>query len=683
MGKPTGFMEFDRELPQRRPVAQRVNDWFEIYQDFPEDKLKAQGARCMDCGVPFCHNGCPVNNIIPDWNDLVYQGRWKDAVRRLHATNNFPDFTGRICPAPCEAACVLGINAPPVTIKNIEKNIVDRGFDEGWIKPEPPKFRTGKKVAVVGSGPAGLAAAQQLNRAGHWVTVYEKADRIGGLLRYGIPNFKLDKGVLDRRLKQLSAEGIRFVTKAHVGKTLPVEDLQHEYDAILLAGGSEQPRDLPVPGRELKGIHFAMEFLPQQNRRCEGDTVPDVLGIMATGKHVVIIGGGDTGADCLGTSHRQKALSIHQFEIMPMPPQDRAAQTPWPLWPMQLRVESSHEEGGVRDWSIATQKFTGDEQGNVKQLHGIRVGAPPKFDPIAGTEFTLDADLVLLAMGFTGPVRNGMLEQFGVLVDPRGNVATDDQYATSVPGVFAAGDMRRGQSLVVWAIAEGRKAAASVDTYLKNAHIQPVIAAARRGAESVAVTQTSVCFGIAPVRMSGGFQFQAVISATPRHSPFKSFTLAAVPAVIPGAHLDQSIQHVLSQYNDQLPLQEASTIPAPWYTDPRIAELERRAVFGANWQCVARVEQVAQPGQYIAVQVAGEPVVVVRGTDGKLRAFFNVCRHHAAAVAPEPCGSVQLFRCSYHGWSYGLDGSLKGTPDFAGVCNFDRAENGLVSDCGG
>ncbi len=482
MGKPTGFMEFDRELPQRRPVAQRVNDWFEIYQDFPEDKLKAQGARCMDCGVPFCHNGCPVNNIIPDWNDLVYQGRWKDAVRRLHATNNFPDFTGRICPAPCEAACVLGINAPPVTIKNIEKNIVDRGFDEGWIKPEPPKFRTGKKVAVVGSGPAGLAAAQQLNRAGHWVTVYEKADRIGGLLRYGIPNFKLDKGVLDRRLKQLSAEGIRFVTKAHVGKTLPVEDLQHEYDAILLAGGSEQPRDLPVPGRELKGIHFAMEFLPQQNRRCEGDTVPDALGIMATGKHVVIIGGGDTGADCLGTSHRQKALSIHQFEIMPMPPQDRAAQTPWPLWPMQLRVESSHEEGGVRDWSIATQKFTGDEQGNVKQLHGIRVGAPPKFEPIAGTEFTLDADLVLLAMGFTGPVRNGMLEQFGVLVDPRGNVATDDQYATSVPGVFAAGDMRRGQSLVVWAIAEGRKAAASVDTYLKNAHIQPVIAAARRGA---------------------------------------------------------------------------------------------------------------------------------------------------------------------------------------------------------
>ena len=482
MGKPTGFMEFDRELPQRRPVAQRVNDWFEIYQDFPEDKLKAQGARCMDCGVPFCHNGCPVNNIIPDWNDLVYQGRWKDAVRRLHATNNFPDFTGRICPAPCEAACVLGINAPPVTIKNIEKNIVDRGFDEGWIKPEPPKFRTGKKVAVVGSGPAGLAAAQQLNRAGHWVTVYEKADRIGGLLRYGIPNFKLDKSVLDRRLKQLSAEGIRFVTKAHVGKTLPVEDLQHEYDAILLAGGSEQPRDLPVPGRELKGIHFAMEFLPQQNRRCEGDTVPDALGIMATGKHVVIIGGGDTGADCLGTSHRQKALSIHQFEIMPMPPQDRAAQTPWPLWPMQLRVESSHEEGGVRDWSIATQKFTGDEQGNVKQLHGIRVGAPPKFEPIPGTEFTLDADLVLLAMGFTGPVRNGMLEQFGVVLDPRGNVATDDQYATSVPGVFAAGDMRRGQSLVVWAIAEGRKAAASVDTYLKNTHIQPVIAAARRGA---------------------------------------------------------------------------------------------------------------------------------------------------------------------------------------------------------
>ena len=482
MGKPTGFMEFDRELPQRRPVAQRVNDWFEIYQDFPEDKLKAQGARCMDCGVPFCHNGCPVNNIIPDWNDLVYQGRWKDAVRRLHATNNFPDFTGRICPAPCEAACVLGINAPPVTIKNIEKNIVDRGFEEGWIKPEPPKFRTGKKVAIVGSGPAGLAAAQQLNRAGHWVTVYEKADRIGGLLRYGIPNFKLEKGVLDRRLQQLSAEGIRFVTKAHVGKTLPVEDLQREFDAILLAGGAEQPRDLPVPGRELKGIHFAMEFLPQQNHRCEGDAVPDAIGIMATGKRVVIIGGGDTGADCLGTSHRQKALSIHQFEIMPMPPQDRAPQTPWPLWPMQLRVESSHEEGGVRDWSIATAKFTGDEQGNVKQLHGIRVSSPPKFEPIPGSEFTMDVDLVLLAMGFTGPVRNGLVEQLGVVLDPRGNVATDDQYATSVPGVFAAGDMRRGQSLVVWAIAEGRKAAASVDTYLKSAHIQPAIAAARRSA---------------------------------------------------------------------------------------------------------------------------------------------------------------------------------------------------------
>ncbi|HLH08385.1 MAG TPA: glutamate synthase subunit beta [Terriglobales bacterium] len=481
MGKPTGFMEFDRELPQRRPVAQRINDWFEIYQEFPEDKLKAQGARCMDCGVPFCHNGCPVNNIIPDWNDLVYQGRWKDAVRRLHSTNNFPDFTGRICPAPCEAACVLGINAPPVTIKNIEKNIVDRGFDEGWIKPEPPKFRTGKKVAIVGSGPAGLAAAQQLNRAGHWVTVYEKADRIGGLLRYGIPNFKLEKRVLDRRLEQLAAEGIRFVTKAHVGKTLPVQDLQHEYDAILLAGGAEQPRDLPVPGRELKGIHFAMEFLPQQNRRNEGDIVPDAGAILATGKRVVIIGGGDTGADCLGTSHRQKALSVHQFEIMPMPPQDRAPQTPWPLWPMQLRVESSHEEGGVREWSVATQKFTGDEHGNVKQLHGIRVGPPPKFETIAGTEFTMDADLVLLAMGFSGPVRNGMIEQLGVVLDPRGNVATDDQYATSVPGVFAAGDMRRGQSLVVWAIAEGRKAAASVDSYLKTAHIQPTFAAVRRG----------------------------------------------------------------------------------------------------------------------------------------------------------------------------------------------------------
>ena len=474
MGKTTGFKEFDRETTPRRPVAERVNDWFEIYQDFPEDKLRTQGARCMDCGVPFCHTGCPVNNLIPDWNDLVYNGRWKEALRQLHSTNNFPEFTGRICPAPCEAACVLGINEPAVTIKNIEKNIVDRGWAEGWIQPEPPKFRSGKKVAVVGSGPAGLAAAQQLNRAGHWVTVYEKADRIGGLLRYGIPEFKMEKRVLDRRLEQMEAEGVKFVTDAHVGRTVPVEDLQREFDAILLAGGAEAGRDLNVPGRELKGIYYAMEYLPQANKRCQGDELDAALDILATGKRVIIIGGGDTGADCLGTAHRQKPISVHQFEIMPQPPNERAPQTPWPLWPMQLRIEGAHEEGGIRQWSVATTKFTGDANGNVKQLHGIQVGPPPKFEPIPGTEFVMDVDLVLLAMGFTGPVRNGMIEQLGVKLDARGNVEANGDYMSSVPGVFAAGDMRRGQSLVVWAIAEGRKAAASVDKYLSQPVTKPV-----------------------------------------------------------------------------------------------------------------------------------------------------------------------------------------------------------------
>ncbi len=467
MGKTTGFMEIPREVPTRRPVAERVNDWFEIYQDFPEAKLRDQGARCMDCGVPFCHTGCPVNNLIPDWNDLVYRGRWKEAVRQLHSTNNFPEFTGRICPAPCEASCVLGINQPPVTIKQIEKSIVERGFQEGWIQPEPPKWRTGKKVAVVGSGPAGLAVAQQLNRAGHWVTVYEKADRIGGLLRYGIPEFKMEKKILDRRLKQMSEEGVKFVTKAHVGQGLPIEDFQRDFDAIVLAGGAEHSRDLQLPGRELKGIHFAMEYLPQRNRRCEGDSLEGEAEILANGKHVVIIGGGDTGADCLGTCHRQRPASVHQFEIMPTPPNDRSPLTPWPLWPMQLRVEGAHEEGGIRGWSIATTSFTGDEHGNVKKLHGIRVGPPPKFEPQTGTEFTMDADLVLLAMGFLGPVRNGMIEKLGVKLDARGNVATDENYMSSVSGVFAAGDMRRGQSLVVWAIAEGRKAAVGVDSYLR------------------------------------------------------------------------------------------------------------------------------------------------------------------------------------------------------------------------
>jgi glutamate synthase (NADPH/NADH) small chain len=466
MGKASGFMEYGRETAARRPVIERVNDWFEIYQDLPEEKLRAQGARCMDCGVPFCHTGCPVNNLIPDWNDLVYRGRWKEALRQLHSTNNFPEFTGRICPAPCEAACVLGINEPAVTIKQIEKNIVERGWEEGLVRPEPPKFRTGKKVAVVGSGPAGLAAAQQLNRAGHWVTVYEKADRIGGLLRYGIPEFKMEKRVLDRRLQQIEAEGVNFVTNAHVGRSIPVEDLQREFDAILLAGGAEASRDLKVPGRELKGIHFAMEFLPQANKRCHGDALDPSQDILATGKRVIIIGGGDTGADCLGTVHRQRAASVHQFEIMPMPPAERSPLTPWPLWPMQLRVEGAHEEGGVREWSVATTRFTGDENGNVKQLHAIKVGPPPKFEPLAGTEFVMDVDMVLLAMGFTGPARSGLIEHLGVNLDSRGNVETGANYMSSVPGVFAAGDMRRGQSLVVWAIAEGRRAAACIDRYL-------------------------------------------------------------------------------------------------------------------------------------------------------------------------------------------------------------------------
>ena len=458
-------MEYTRETPVRREVRERVNDYFEVYQPFPEEKVRTQGARCMDCGIPFCHTGCPVNNIIPDWNDLVYRNEWKDAIRVLHATNNFPEFTGRICPAPCEAACVLSINEPAVTIKLIEKTIVEHAWKEGWIRPEPPQTLSGKRVAVVGSGPAGLAAAQQLARAGHSVTVFEKADRIGGLLRYGIPDFKMEKHVLDRRLDQMAAEGVTFKTDAHVGRNIPAGDLRKEFDAILLAGGAENPRDLNVPGRELKGIHFAMEYLPQQNKRIAGD---DVRGqMLATGKHVVIIGGGDTGADCLGTAHRQKAASVTQFEIMPMPPQERHSSTPWPLWPLQLRIESAHEEGGIRDWAVNTTKFTGDEHGNVKQLHAVRVGPAPKFEPMPGTEFAIEADLVLLALGFTGPVRNGMLEELGVEFDARTNVATKN-YMSSIPGVFAAGDMRRGQSLVVWAISEGRSAAKSADDYLRS-----------------------------------------------------------------------------------------------------------------------------------------------------------------------------------------------------------------------
>lgn len=467
MGKVTGFLEFQRETIGRRPVAERLNDWFEVYQPLPEDQVKLQGARCMDCGVPFCHTGCPLTNLIPDWNDLAYRGRWKEAIRALHATNNFPEFTSRICPAPCEAACVLGINEPPVSIKTIERAIIDHAWNEGWIKPETPTERTGKRVAVVGSGPAGLAAAQQLARAGHLVTVFEKADRIGGLLRYGIPDFKMEKHLIDRRMEQMKAEGVTFRTNAHIGVDISVKDLRREFHAVLLAGGAEAPRDLKVPGRQLKGIYFAMEYLPLNNKRNAGDTVPEEKWISAEGKHVIIIGGGDTGADCLGTSHRHKAKSIRQFEIMPMPPAERPGSTPWPLWPLMLREESSHEEGGQRHWAILTTEFLGDGNGNVRALKAVKVGPAPKFEPIPGSEEEFPADLVLLAMGFIGPVKNGLIEQLGVELDSRGNVKADESYMTSVPGVFTAGDMRRGQSLVVWAMAEGRKAAEGISEYLK------------------------------------------------------------------------------------------------------------------------------------------------------------------------------------------------------------------------
>jgi len=469
VGKVTGFLEIKRKKWPTRPVEERLQDWKEVYLPFPQDELKKQAARCMDCGIPFCHQGCPLGNIIPDWNDLVYRDHWRDAIERLHATNNFPEFTGRLCPAPCEGSCVLGINDDPVTIKAVEVTIIDRAFEEGWVVPEPPAVRTGKKVAVVGSGPAGLAASQQINRAGHLVTLFERSDRIGGLLRYGIPEFKMEKRHLERRLAIMEKEGVVFRPNADVGRALTMAQLQRDFDAVVLSCGAGAPRDLPVPGRELPGIHFAMEYLTLSNKRCEGDPIPDETFISAKGKHVVIIGGGDTGADCLGTVHRQGAASVHQFELLPRPPDTRAADNPWPTWPNIFRVSSAHEEGGERVYAVATQRFTGE--GRVQTLQGNRVqmvreGGRLDFKPLPGSEFTLQADLVLLAMGFVGPERSGPIEELGLTLTERGNVARDANWMTSAPGVFTCGDMQRGQSLIVWAIAEGRSCAAGVDRWL-------------------------------------------------------------------------------------------------------------------------------------------------------------------------------------------------------------------------
>jgi glutamate synthase (NADPH) small chain len=471
MGKVTGFIEFKRDKQPYRPVEERVRDWKQVMLPWPGEGLRRQGARCMDCGIPFCHQGCPLGNLIPDWNDLVYRDRWREAIDRLHATNNFPEFTGTLCPAPCEGSCVLGINDDPVTIKGIEISIIDRAFAEGWVGPEPPAVRTGKTVAVVGSGPAGLAAAQQLCRAGHVVTVFERADRIGGLLRYGIPEFKMEKRVLDRRLAQMAAEGVRFVVNAHVGVDRPAEALRREFDALVLCGGACAPRDLPIPGRDLDGVHFAMDYLTQQNRRCEGDALADETFVTAAGKRVVIIGGGDTGADCLGTTHRQGAREVHQLEILPRPPDQRADDNPWPQWPNIYRVSSAHAEGGERVYSVSTLRFVGDARGRLSalelaQVEPVREGGRLIFREIAGSTSTLPCELALLAMGFVGPERSGLLEQLGVALTERGNVKRDDNWMTSVPGVFTAGDMQRGQSLIVWAMAEGRSAARGVDRYL-------------------------------------------------------------------------------------------------------------------------------------------------------------------------------------------------------------------------
>jgi glutamate synthase (NADPH/NADH) small chain len=466
MGELGGFLKLHRVEPQKRPIPERIDDFKEYVLPQAEPKLREQGARCMDCGIPFCHSGCPLGNLIPDWNDLVYRGRWQDALESLHATNNFPEFTGRICPAPCEAACVLDINDDAVTIKQIEQSIADRGFAEGWIVPEPPPYRTGKTVAVVGSGPAGLAAAAELNKRGHTVTLFERNSEIGGLLRFGVPDFKLDKGVVQRRVDILEQEGIEMRTGVDVGVDITADDLREQYDAVVLTIGSTIPRDLPVPGRELDGVHFAMEYLELRNRFVAGE-FPDGTPITAEGKHVVIIGGGDTGADCLGNSHRENPASITQFELLPEPPPERPDDlTPWPRWPLILRTSGAHEEGGERRYSVMTTHLTGQD-GRVTKLHGHEVGPPPEFQKIEGSDFEIDAELVLLAMGFLHAQHEGIVEQFGLELDGRGNIV-DDEFATSVEGVFAAGDARRGQSLIVWAIAEGRQAARATDVYLES-----------------------------------------------------------------------------------------------------------------------------------------------------------------------------------------------------------------------
>jgi len=476
MGDSTGFMKHERQLPSRREVPVRLRDWKEVYEDFPIAKVREQASRCMDCGIPFCNNGCPLGNLIPDWNDLVFRDRWRDAIDRLHATNNFPEFTGRLCPAPCETACVVGINQDPVTIKQVEVEIIDRAWSEGWIEPQRSELRTGRSVAVVGSGPAGLATAQQLARAGHDVVVFERADRPGGLLRYGIPEFKMEKQHLDRRLAQLEAEGVEFRCNVDVGVDITGQQLREQFDAVVLAGGATAARDLTIPGREFAGIHQAMEFLPLANRVQEGDL--DRSPIHAEGKRVVIIGGGDTGADCLGTSHRQGAVSVHQFEIMARPSESRPTENPWPTWPIVYRTSSAHEEGGERVYAVNTIEFLGDENGNLRALRAVEVVSEvvdgrPTFVPVEGSEFELPCELVFLAMGFVGPESGGVLEQLGVEFDPRGNVARDGSWSTNVDGVFVAGDMGRGQSLIVWAIAEGRSVAAAVDTFLMGETMLP------------------------------------------------------------------------------------------------------------------------------------------------------------------------------------------------------------------